>query len=186
MEIVLLRHGKPSYTFKGKARASDISREIELYDKANLADHPTPEALDIALRCDSVVCSALSRSLETANALGFEKINSTNAHFNEAALPHFKRGDIVMPIVAWVAVLRIFSLSGFSRHGESYLQCKQRATQATKDLITTAQNHQRTLLVGHGIFNHFIAKELRKQNWLGPKSPGKSHWSFAVYTKIDV
>ena len=60
---------------------------------------------------------------------------------------------------------------------------KARAKQANRTLIELAETHQKVLVVGHGLFNHLLAKELRKSGWQGPRSLGKKHWEFGSYTK---
>ena len=184
MEIILLRHGKPDIELKGMARAHEIPKYLQRYDEASVLETPPSHAIDLATGCDAVVCSSLIRSHHSATALGFDDIEIQNSLFDEIAMPHFKQGSMILPIHAWGIVYRLMSLFGFSLNGESYQRAKTRAKQAASTLIDIASNYRRTLLIGHGFMNHFIGKELLKQNWLGPKSPCKDYWSFGIYRKI--
>lgn len=40
-------------------------------------------------------------------------------------------------------------------------------------------------MVGHGFLNYFVAKELQKQNWKGPRSPGKKYWAYSTYEYVE-
>lgn len=185
MEIVLLRHGKPDIQLKGMAQANEIAHHLSRYDQAPVTETPPSEAINIALTCDAVICSSLIRSHHSATALGLTEIHVFESLFDEIAMPHYKNGSLILPLHAWGIIYRLMSLVGFSHNGESYGQAKQRAKQAVAKLTALAAKNRRTLLIGHGFMNHFIAKELRKQNWQGPGSPGKKHWSFSLYKKIN-
>jgi len=39
------------------------------------------------------------------------------------------------------------------------------------------------ILVGHGLMNRLIAKQLRYKHWQGPASPGKKYWKYGVYIR---
>ena len=77
MKIVLLRHAKPDIPEFGKLRASEIRRWIESYNSAGIMkDHqPLREAVEIANNCNAIVCSDLSRSVESAEALRIKGVN---------------------------------------------------------------------------------------------------------------
>ena len=184
MEIILLRHGKPDINLTGTAYAHEVTHHIERYDHAPVKDTPPAQAIEVASTCDAVVCSSLVRSHHSAAALNICSIHVVDKIFNEVAMPHFKNGAIKLPIRIWIILYRLMSLANFSRNGESYRQAKKRAKHATAKLIKIATYNKRTLLVGHGFINHLIAKELQKQNWKGPKSPGKHYWSFDTYRKL--
>ena len=117
MLITLLRHGRPDYPLKGLARSRDIRRIVANYDHAGIADTPPPSSLDIATNCNAVICSDLTHSRESAHALGFANIHSSNPLFREVAIPHFRKGSFAMPVGAWALLLRTLSVFGFSRNG---------------------------------------------------------------------
>ncbi|WMP19050.1 hypothetical protein [Thiothrix lacustris] len=47
--------------------------------------------------------------------------------------------------------------------------------------IWLAEEYGSVLLVGHGIMNRLLAKELHKQGWQVELSPSSKHWAFGVY-----
>ncbi len=181
MKITLIRHGKPAFELKGKAKARDIGEIIIRYDLSGIEGEPPEDAKQRASACHVAVCSDLSRSLESAKALGFADILLSDPVFREIAMPHFNQGSLTLSVGAWGLLLRCLSTVGFSRNGESISMAKQRAQVAASTLIEVAHEHQSVLLVGHGFVNYFIAQELLARNWVGPTKPGRGYWEYGVY-----
>jgi len=75
MQIILLRHGKPDVPEHGKLSAAEIHQWVESYNSAGIAAQhkPSKQAIEVANRCSTVVCSDLPRSVESAHALGVKK-----------------------------------------------------------------------------------------------------------------
>ncbi|WP_415878220.1 histidine phosphatase family protein [Methylomonas sp. TEB] len=181
MDITLIRHGKPTFELKGKAKAREIGEIIRNYDLSGIADEAPENAKQRASACHVAVCSDFIRSLESARALGFADVLLSDPVFREIATPHFKQGSLTMSVNAWGILLRCMSVIGFSRNGESLSMAKRRAQVAASVLIDMAHEHQSVLLVGHGFVNYFIAQELLARNWVGPTKPGGGYWEYGVY-----
>lgn len=182
MEIILLRHGKPDIELKGHFNASEIKRLTVAYAESSIQDFPPQELINSFNTC-YVVCSDLTRSLHTAEKLGIKQIHLSDNLFAETDLPHFDNSIIKMPTVMWVTVLRIMWLFGFKKNGESFSQAKDRAKQASNKLIRLAEENEKVILVGHGLMNRLIAKQLKLNNWQGPSSPSNKYWQYSVYTR---
>ncbi len=60
-----------------------------------------------------------------------------------------------------------------------------RARRATQELIRLAGKSETVLLVGHGLINHYIAKELLNLGWIGPEKAASGYWAFSVYHTED-
>ena len=180
MEIILLRHGKPDVELKGHFNASEIKQLVLEYAQSGVQDSPPVNLKDRFNIC-YVVCSNLPRSVQSANKLGINEIHISDALFKETDIPHFDQGIIKMPAMAWLTVLRVMWLFGFKKNGESLSQAKNRAKHATNKLIALAQENEKVILVGHGLMNRLIAKQLRLKSWQGPSSPGKKYWEFGRY-----
>ncbi|MCU7927406.1 MAG: histidine phosphatase family protein [Candidatus Thiodiazotropha sp. (ex Dulcina madagascariensis)] len=184
MQITLLRHGKPVFELSGKVRAKELSNIAKLYDASGIVGEPPREVMAAVEGHNAVVCSNLARSMESARALGFHKIHLTEPLFRETAIPHFNSGSVMLPISAWVFILRSLWLLGFSRNGESFAGAKRRAVEAAQRLIQLANEYGSVLLVGHGLINHLIAKELLMEGWVGPSRSGRGFWDYVVYRNI--
>jgi broad specificity phosphatase PhoE len=181
MRITLLRHGKPAFELKGSAAAKDLKEIARSYDLSGIVGTPPKETVTAIKGNHLVVCSHLTRSIESAKALGYYEALLEEPLFRETAIPHFNSGSIKLPISVWVVILRILWLFGFSKNGESLADTRQRARRGAQELILLAEEHQTVLLVGHGFMNLLIAKELKKAGWLGPAKPGNGFWEYGVY-----
>ena len=86
-----------------------------------------------------------------------------------------------MPVTVWLVLYRLIWLFGYSQNGESYAAANNRADAAASKLMTLAEEHDKVVLIGHGLMNRIIAKRLCINNWTGPTSPGKKYWEFGIY-----
>jgi len=183
MEIAIFRHGKPEAIQTSKMSAAEFFGWIQAYNASSLsnASRPTEMALAYTDECFAIVCSGLKRSIDSAKALNEEKLVLSDSIFDEAGLPSANWKNLKLLPNVWAVIFRIFWLFGYSRKSESIKEAKSRASKAVKRLINLAEEHQRILFVGHGVYNRLLAKELRKAGWSGPKTPGSNYWGFGVY-----
>jgi len=183
MEIILLRHGKPNNPSLNKIKAFSFKSWIESYNYSGLCSTsiPSKTALSIANKCNAIVCSELTRSIESAEALKIKNITLSHSQFNEAGLPSANWRGLKLSPNAWAVIFRILWLFGYSNNSESYKESKLRAENSAKKLIELAKEHKSVLFVGHGIYNKLLAKQLKSLGWSGPSNPGTKHWSFGVY-----
>ena len=181
MEITLLRHGDPEFEWLGCVKLRDIKKLAKAYDFAGIIGTPPEGAMLLIKDNGFIVCSDLRRSIESAKVLGATTIHSSDSMFREMSLPFFDSGSIKLPIKLWIAILRIFWFLGFSKNAESFFVSLKRAKIATQKLIEFAEQYDKVLLVGHGFLNHYIAKELLLNGWIGPSNPGRKYWEFSTY-----
>jgi broad specificity phosphatase PhoE len=183
MEITLLRHGKSDIPSLKKISASSFHGWVKNYNTSGLcpSSKPTTKALSCAKQCKAIVCSDLPRSIESAKALKAGNILLSSALFNEAGLPVASWRTLKLSPNVWAVIFRFLWLLGYSNNSESFKETKMRAAEAVKKLTEVAYQHESVLFVGHGVYNRFLAKELKRSGWSGPNNPGSSHWSFGVY-----
>lgn len=180
MEIILMRHGKPVLTQSGRIAPAEMERWIEHYNLAEVEADGAP--IDGLLWLDAATCivaSTAPRALSSVQALGY-KASVIDAVFCEAQLPFAVwRFPRLSPIV-WAVLFRLFWFFGYSRGSESIQVAKARARVAALKLVDLAGQGP-VLLVGHGIMNRLIAKELIALGWVGPAKHRNSYWSTSVY-----
>ena len=183
MKIVLLRHGKPDLAHGTSLHTREIPGFIQAYDAAGITldQPPTEEAIEQAGACKLVVCSNLFRSTESARALGANDKLVTDADFREVGMPYPLWPPLRLPLNLWATVLRLIQLAGYQRNGESISGARLRVRAASKKLVASATEHGSVLLVGHGYMNRFLARELLKRGWVGPKTPGHEFWQCSTY-----
>lgn len=180
MKIILMRHGEPVLAQTGRIAPFDMGRWIEHY---NLAEVKAGSAPIAGLQwINSVTCIAAStapRALSSVQALG-HTASVVDAVFCEAQLPFAVwRFPRLSPFV-WAAFFRLCWFFGYSRGSESIQITKERAKTAARKLIALAGRGP-VLLVGHGIMNRLIAKELIVLGWNGPAKHQNNYWGASVY-----
>lgn len=181
MQITLLRHGEPEFELAGNVRAGELARIAQSYDEAGIRGTPPKDVVKLARGHNIVLCSDLPRSLQSAAALGLTGIYASDPLFREVGVPYFSKGSLRLPVMVWFVVFRSLWLCGFSKNGESLIKARERARIAAQRLASLAAEFDRILLVGHGLINYLIAKELLANNWSGPSRPGSRHWAFGIY-----
>ncbi len=183
VRIVLIRHGKPDLPELGKLRAKEIPRWIDTYNAAgvNAAHPPSRAAVAMAHSCNTVVCSDLPRSVESAQALGVREVTHIESVFRETGLPFSNSPSPRLSPRIWASWFRVLWLLGYSSNGESIGEARLRASDGASRLKELAVRDGSVLLVGHGFLNWFIARELLANGWRGPARPGMKYWEFGVY-----
>ncbi|MFY9260336.1 MAG: hypothetical protein WAO71_07505 [Gallionella sp.] len=180
MEIILMRHGKPLLTQTCWIAPVEMERWIEYYNLSEVeADGMPTTSLKLANSAACIVTSTASRALSSVQALG-HTASVADAAFCEAQLPFaFWRFPRLSPFV-WVAFFRLLWFFGYSRGSDSIQVTKIRAKAAAQKLISLAEKGS-VLLVGHGIMNRLIAKELIALGWGSSTRQGSKYWSACVY-----
>ena len=181
MEIVLLRHGKPKVELSGYLSAMELKKLVVDYALSSITDVPI-EKLKIRFSNHYIICSDLPRSIESAKKLSLKNIHISDALYRETDIPHYDRFFLKLPATLWLILLRIMWRFGFSQNGESFLKAKNRSKQAAEDLITQAKKNKKIIVVGHGLMNRLIGKELEKKGWCTSERVGKRYWEYRSYT----
>ena len=184
LQIVLVRHGKPERN-NAKIRASQMQDWVQQYNSAALVSETTPPAalMEIARQSDYIISSDLKRSRQSAQMLG-DTVDQGHAIYREIDLPHLRFPSPKLSPTTWVALFRLLWVLGVSVHCESFRGAKKRAQFAASQLEQAAQQHQSVILVGHGLFNRFIAKALIRHNWHGSSHSGSRYWDYVVLKKV--
>ncbi|MEW5290762.1 histidine phosphatase family protein [Erwinia papayae] len=179
MTIILMRHGKPAHFSSGWLPARAMKQWCASYD-LSLVEEAAPErSARIAAAADYIVSSPLPRACSSMRKLGLAA-NLVDGMFREVSLPEIALSCPAFPAAFWLSLLRALWFCGYSGQVESYRQAQRRAKQAAERLIALSC-HGNVLLVGHGIMNKMIARQLRKEGWLAEKHASSRHWSTAIY-----
>jgi broad specificity phosphatase PhoE len=133
-------------------------------------------------QCKVIVTSDLLRSVESGRILGSRTPMISDGLFREAGLPYGSAAFIRMPPSVWAVLFRFLWSFGFKTNGESIHVFRKRAQSAAMLLISLASEHDSVLLVGHGLLNSYIARELSSAGWQGPGRTTIRHWGFTVYS----
>ena len=144
---------------------------------------PSAAAMAVAGQCKVIVTSDLVRSVESGRVLGAGTPMMSEGLFREAGLPYGSTAFIKMPPFVWAMLFRFLWSFGFKTKGESIHAFRKRARSAATLLISLAREHGSVLLVGHGLINRYIARELLSTGWNGSEKTKIRHWGFTEYTR---
>lgn len=184
MQITLLRHGMPNIDKNSRITATEFGAWVSEYNTASLdviACEPPPVTIEHAHKCRFVVCSNLTRSLESAKALGLPDINASEALFRELETPHANWCFPRLSPGAWAVIFRIMWAAGYSANVETFEEARGRARHCAERLAELATEHGKILFVGHGLLNWLISRYLKKMGWAGSRTPPRKYWDFAIY-----
>ncbi|MDQ2819834.1 MAG: histidine phosphatase family protein [Pseudomonadota bacterium] len=176
MQITLIRHGKPILPPSRWLAPYEMAQWIAAYDQSLVETTTIPAASFAACSGATIIfASTLARAMSSASALGHHA-PCIDAVFREAALPfplwRFPR----LPAPLWAALFRLSWLLGYSRGADALASVTARARNASALLVAGAADG-RVLLIGHGVMNRLIARELRAAGWTGTGMHGSGYWS---------
>ena len=175
-----MRHGKPLLTQTDWIAPIKMEQWIEHYNLSEVETDGIPiNSLKLASSASCIVASTSSRALSSVQALG-RTASVADSMFCEAQLPFaLWRFPRLSPFI-WAAFFRLLWFFGYSQNSESIQVTKTRAKAAALKLISLAEKGP-VLLVGHGIMNHLIAKELIALGWSSSTRQESKYWSTSVY-----
>jgi len=175
MEIILIRHGKPSAATNPKLSAVGFARWINDYKHSRVApDSLPPTSLTEQIDGCYIVTSPLPRAYHSATLCSGQPPDIMFGKLSEMALPCHKF-PFKLSANRWLLINRLSWLLGFHGKVESFSIAKKRAKNMALELHKLAINHRRVAVFGHGLINHFIALELKKLNWQ-PSITSKGYW----------
>ncbi len=167
-----MRHGEPEYRGAGKVSYREMAGWIDNYNRSSTgSDRPSEMAQILAYRALTFLSSPLPRALSSLKTLGCEP-GLIDEVFREAELPVFRIPGLRLSPFYWAALFRVLWLCGLSGEAERVSAVKKRATKAAEILVNVAKDSDGpVLLMGHGMINRFIAKELIASGWKEQTSP---------------
>ncbi len=186
-QIVLARHGRPDLPADlGRAISGrEIGRWYRGYDASGIVDAVEPPAClrAAAAAAGCVVASDSRRALETAARLGVTDKVRVEPALREVGFPESLALPVRLSPVAWVLIARAMQMLRCCECDEAVPATRARAAIAVETLSQLADDHGTLVVVGHGWFNRFVARELRRRGWHGPRWPPTRYWSAATYRR---
>jgi broad specificity phosphatase PhoE len=183
MVIALARHGRPILPSAMPISGRDLGEWARRYNDAGVARAVPPPAslsrLAASSRC--VLASNLRRSIESAVWLVPRRDVRIEVDLREAGLPEAIELPIRMSPRAWMALARALWWLNLGGASETIGVVRRRAVKMADLLCALADEHEAVLVVGHGVFNRFVAAELRRRGWRGPRILPAGDWSAASY-----
>ena len=187
IQIYLIRHAKPNLKKRFLSSADQAQNYVESYSKAPIHEIDSGKVRVDLNKPHQIYCSNLVRSQETALALfGDSYVIVSDSVFREFELKIVRASSVVkLPLDLWKGVSRLFWLLGCNHEGiESYKEAKKRVVLSADNLEKLANQEETAILVGHGMINGAIAKELKKRGWDVKSKKGHLNLGATILQKI--
>jgi broad specificity phosphatase PhoE len=183
MLIALARHGRPIVPSVTPISGRDLGEWLRRYNDAGVARSvaPPPSLRRLAASSRCVLASDSRRSIESAAWLVPRRDVRIEADLREAGLPETIEMSMRMSPRAWVAIARVLWWLNLGAAPETIGMVRRRAVKMAERLCALADEHDAVLVIGHGVFNRFVAAELRKRGWQGPRVLPAGYWATAAY-----
>ena len=166
------------------AHPTNVKKWIRRFNEAGLAETVAPPLAvqELVKSAGCVLASDLKRSLESAKLLASEAVR-IDPDLREAALPSSMGVSFRLPAGVWVVVARVAWWLNCCRSAEPIAVARARARRATDRLCTLASRHGTVAVIGHGVFNRFIARQLLRRGWQGPRFLPTAYWTAARFIR---
>lgn len=190
MKIVLMRHGRPEihleslrHILKSPAETGQVIVDYE-FGALDSEQTPPKRSLDIAKICEAKFSSDLPRAITSMNMLGHQDNIEIDDCFRESNQPYLTWTRPKLQFFTWCFIFRVAWFLGFAKNGESVSKGRQRAEICATKLAEAAHNQDSVLLLAHGIINHLITSELKRQGWRKTQNTNNDYWSYAILEKV--
>jgi broad specificity phosphatase PhoE len=180
-EIILARHGRPRLRDVSPITGDQLGSWVRRYNECGINREilPPGELRQLAASAGCILSSDLPRAIESAAWLS--STVEIEPELREAGLPDTIGIPVRLPPHLCVVVARAMWLVNWSKSSETLAMTRERANRVADRLCDRAGTQHSVLVVGHGMFNRFIAACLRKRDWSGPRNLPRTYWSTARF-----
>lgn len=189
MRIILLRHGRPELDLDAikhqRLSSLALGEIVKAYLTTDLHPETTPpqEARALAASCAFCLTSDMPRAISSARLLSVAHKAVLDNTLREADLPYLNWHRPILRLATWTFLFRVFWLFGFSQNAETIREAQRRALKSATKLDQLAIEHGSVLVVGHGIMNRLIARELTKTGWRKTAGTKSQYWSHLIFER---
>ena len=137
MEIILIRHGKPTSANNPALNAVGFTHWVRRYNFSDVSKNSRPESMLDQYKGHYVVSSDLQRAIHSANIYTGQSPALTSKRYREMEIPRYKF-PFRLKAMTWVYLNRACWMLGLKGSFEYYRQAKVRADLAADSLIELA------------------------------------------------
>jgi broad specificity phosphatase PhoE len=183
VRIVLVRHGRPAGVETIAIPGRSVGEWVRDYDRVGIDGDAAPpqRSRQLSAAANVIVASDLRRARESAASLAGTRTVDLDSDLREAPLPASLGTSLKLPPGVWIVIARLAWLLNLGGASESLAETRMRAARMADRLIARAAEHGSVMAVGHGMFNRFVARELRRLGWRGPRAMPGGYWSAAEF-----
>jgi broad specificity phosphatase PhoE len=184
--IHLMRHGHSALAFPNHWITPGQFRDwIEVYNRTGIAQDSVPADNVVTLMRDDpiAVCSDFPRSIESAARLDSQREPRISPVYREVGRPLQGDWKIRLPLEMWDRLSVLCWKLDLIAVDESVRAARARARAAALELVGLAEESSPVLLVGHGMINAMIARELCREGWTGPRQANDDYWGTVSFDR---
>lgn len=179
MKITLVRHGKPVSSTNPKVTVAGFAYWVRAYNRSLVCrDSFPPKEFYHKFRDSYIISSDLIRAIHSTKICLGRDADLVSRNFREMDIPRLKL-PFFMTVNSWLAVARLCWFIGISGKGESYKSGLERVLSAVDYITLKVNEHGHIVVFGHGIFNRFVTRELKRRGWC-VKSNQMGFWGETV------
>lgn len=178
MEIILIRHGKPTSANNLVLNASEYTQWIRRYNFSDVSKKSHPDIINKEINSYYLVSSHLKRAIHSTEIYTGRSPDLISSLYKEMEIPRYKL-PFKFKAMTWVFLCRVLWMMGLTGPFESYRVAKKRSKLAAEQLIALAQEQGKVVLFGHGYMNLHIRRVLTKQGWL-IKCKSNDFWGVSI------
>lgn len=183
MEIILIRHGKPTAAVNPKLTAVGFTKWVKNYNQAYVAEHSRPPVnLKAQIIQHYLVSSDLKRAIQSAEICTGQIPQLQLKLLREMDIPRYKL-PFFLKAYTWLILNRFLWMLGLNGKMESFEDAKERVEEVTEQLIDIAFRHDKIVVFGHGYTNRYIRIALQKRGWVIQTKDNK-FWGTTRCTKL--
>lgn len=185
-KITFIRHAKVDMDSSTPITSGMLKNWEDAYNSAPIIqDIPHDETLHKTfIEADYILSSTLRRTKDSVALLGY-CVDDSHALFDEAKIPVLSGNFMRLKPTSWMVVFRLLSLIGFGRWAVTLKETRCQAKEASKVLMELSKEHDHIILVGHGVMNWLIRKELLVLEWQGKDKDAHGNWGLTVLFKHE-
>ena len=176
-QITFIRHAKVDMDSSRLITAKELTTWEEAYNSAPILTDILPDdtLLERIRGADYIVSSTLRRALDSLELLEVG-IDEKNELFNEAVIPILHGRLVKLKPVHWLILFRMLSLLGIGRWERTLRETRADAQKAAHRLLHLSTRYDHIVLMGHGVMNWLIRKELSKRGWRTQSREVHGNW----------
>lgn len=185
-QIIVVRHGEPDLKKKGGFKRTEAMEFIKAYDTVGVKPLSFVPVTLAEGDLTTVYTSSLNRAKHTARLVFGDQVNyKEDVLFREFERKIFGFINLKMPLKFWLINSRIFWLLGGNKKNiEGFKDAKNRAKEATQQLIDYAEKDKKVVLVAHGFLNRYLLKNLQKQGFTLVRNGGSEYLAASLLVRI--
>jgi len=164
MEIILIRHGRPTSANNLVLSASEYAKWIRRYNFSDVSKQSRPDSINKDVGSYYLVSSDFNRAIHSTEIYTGRSPDLISSTYKEMEIPRYKL-PFKFKAMTWVYLCRVLWMLGLKGPFESYRLAKKRSELAAKQLVALAQEKGNVALFGHGYMNLHIRRALIKQGW---------------------